>query len=138
FLREGGPFAGDALTLSPYLGVGSLAAAVAPAREDSRGGFLLALTCNPEGAQLQHARPGAGRRVAAGVAAAAAEGNADAAGARGDVGLVVGATVAGAGRATGIALTGMGGPLLAPGSGAQGGKVADLADTFGAALAQVL
>lgn len=138
FLREGGPFAGDALTLSPYLGVGSLAAAVATARENSRGVFLLALTSNPEGAQVQHARTGAGRSVAAEVAAAAAEWNADAAGALGDVGLVVGATVAGAVRATGIDLTGMGGPLLAPGIGAQGGKVADLADTFGAALAQVL
>lgn len=95
FLREGGPFAGDALTLSPYLGVGSLAAAVATARENSRGVFLLALTSNPEGAQVQHARTGAGRSVAAEVAAAAAEWNADAAGTLGDVGLVVGATVAG-------------------------------------------
>src|SRR5690625_1741247 len=65
FLCEGGPFAGDALTLSPYLGVGSLAAAVATARENSRGVFLLALTSNPEGAQVQHARTGAGRSVRA-------------------------------------------------------------------------
>ena len=138
FLREGGPFAGDALTLSPYLGVDSLAGAVATAQENARGVFLLALTSNPEGAQVQHARTSAERSVAAEVAAAAARWNADTAGGLGDVGLVVGATVADAVRRTGVDLPGMRGPLLVPGIGAQGGQVADLADTFGAALPQVL
>lgn len=137
FLREGGPFAGDALTLSPYLGVGSLAEAVSAAKDNSRGVFILALTSNPEGAQVQHARTSADRSVAAEIAAAAGQWNAGADG-LGDVGLVVGATVADAARRTGVDLAGMRGPLLAPGIGAQGGKVADLADTFGAALPQVL
>ncbi|MBW8704791.1 Orotidine 5'-phosphate decarboxylase [Streptomyces sp. MBT84] len=65
FLRKDAPLFSDALTVSPYLGYGSLRPAVDLARESGAGLFVLALTSNPEGAEVQHAvRPG-GRNVAA-------------------------------------------------------------------------
>ncbi len=63
YLRDGSPLAGDALTVSPYLGFGSLAPAVEAALATGRGLFVLCLTSNPEGASVQHARTGAGADV---------------------------------------------------------------------------
>lgn len=137
FLAEGGPFAGDALTVSPYLGVESLGETAAAARENDRGLFILALTSNPEGPQVQHATTRGGATVAAEVAAFAARQNRGA-DPLGDIGLVVGATIGTAAGDTGTDLAAVNGPLLAPGVGAQGGRVADLQATFGAALGQVL
>ena len=74
FLRDGSPLAGDALTVSPFLGFGSLAPAVELATATGRGLFVLCLTSNPEGASVQHARRGAGAdttTVAASIAASA-------------------------------------------------------------------
>ena len=56
FLRDGAPMAGDALTVSPFLGFGSLQPAIDLALNTGRGLFVLCLTSNPEGAQVQHAR----------------------------------------------------------------------------------
>src|SRR5690606_5786627 len=56
----------------------------------------------------------------------------------GSVGLVVGATVGDAVRRLGIDLAAVGGPLLAPGVGAQGAGAAELADVFGDAGRSVL
>ena len=56
YLTDGSPLAADAITLSPYLGFGSLAGAIALADEAGRGVYVLALTSNPEGPQIQHAR----------------------------------------------------------------------------------
>lgn len=141
FLGEDAPLAGDCVTLSPFLGYGSLAPAIARARATGRGVLVLALTSNPEGAQVQHARTAAGRSVAAEIAAQAAADNAAdvAQGARlGTVGLVTGATIGGAARTVGADLAAVRGPLLAPGLGAQGGRPEDLRRTFGEALPQVL
>lgn len=55
FLEKGAPLFSDALTVSPYLGYGSLKPAVELARESGAGLFVLALTSNPEGGQVQHA-----------------------------------------------------------------------------------
>jgi orotidine-5'-phosphate decarboxylase len=73
------------------------------------------------------------------VTSAAAE-NAAAAerGELGSVGLVVGATVGSAVQELGLDLAAMGGPLLAPGVGAQGGTSEDLRQVFGDALPNVL
>ncbi len=142
YLRDGSPLAGDALTVSPYLGFGSLAPAVAAAGESGRGLFVLALTSNPEGASVQHARSDDGTPVAVGVARAAAALNAAErahSGARmGSVGLVVGATVGDVVARLGLDLAAVGGPLLAPGVGAQGAGAAELAQVFGAARGAVL
>jgi len=141
FVGKDAPFGGDCVTLSPYLGYGSLAPAIEAARATGRGVLVLALTSNPEGAAVQHARGADGRSVAAVVAAAAAADNAGeiAAGARlGSVGLVTGATIGSAPSDVGADLAAVRGPLLAPGMGEQGGRPQDLAATFGAALPAVL
>lgn len=140
YLRDGSPLAGDALTVSPYLGFGSLTPAVEAALETGRGLFVLCLTSNPEGAQVQHARTGAGvdvRSVAARIAAEAAALN-EGIEPLGSIGLVVGATIGDAARNTGVDLPAVNGPLLAPGVGAQGAGAAELAAVFGDARRQVL
>ncbi|WP_276319052.1 orotidine-5'-phosphate decarboxylase [Oerskovia turbata] len=140
YLRDGSPLAGDALTVSPYLGFGSLTPAVEAALATGRGLFVLCLTSNPEGAQVQHARTGAGvdvRSVAARIAAEAAALN-EGIEPLGSIGLVVGATIGDAARNTGVDLPAVNGPLLAPGVGAQGAGAAELAAVFGDARREVL
>lgn len=65
FLRKDSPLFSDALTVSPYLGYGSLSPAVVLARESGAGLFVLALTSNPEGGEVQHAVRADGRNVGA-------------------------------------------------------------------------
>ncbi|GIG20358.1 orotidine 5'-phosphate decarboxylase [Cellulomonas chitinilytica] len=137
YLRDGSPLAGDALTVSPYLGFGSLDPAVDLALATGRGLFVLCLTSNKEGHEVQHARTEDGVSVAAAIAARAAAINAGA-DPLGSVGLVVGATVGDAADRTGTDLTRVNGPLLAPGVGAQGAGARELAAVFGAARHQVL
>ena len=137
YLAEGVPLEADAITVSPYLGVGSLRPAFELAEHTGKGIFILALTSNPEGASVQHAIGADGVPVATSIARAAAVLNA---GARpmGSVGLVVGATIGDAVKALGIDLVAVNGPLLAPGVGAQGAGPAELAAVFGDARPQVL
>jgi orotidine-5'-phosphate decarboxylase len=136
YLRHDSPLAVDALTLSPYLGPQSLAPATTAALENDRGAFVLCLTSNPDGSVVQHAGTPS---VAAQVASWVAEVNADTAtGEMGSVGLVVGATVGDAVERLGIDLEAVGGPLLAPGVGAQGAGSAELRQVFGSARHRVL
>ncbi|MFC8797370.1 orotidine-5'-phosphate decarboxylase [Promicromonospora sp. NPDC057138] len=142
FLADGSPLAGDALTVSPYLGFGSLQPAVDLAAATGRGLFVLCLTSNKEGFEVQHARTEGpegvlGGTVAALMAARAAVLNAGAE-PMGSVGLVVGATIGDAVGATGTDLVAVNGPLLAPGVGAQGAGERELATTFGDARRNVL
>ena len=143
YLRDGAPLACDALTVSPYLGFGSLEPALRTAEETGRGLFVLALTSNPEGAQVQHATAD-GSSVAGLIAREAAARNArELAGPQADeglgsVGLVVGATIGDAAQRLGVDLAAVRGPLLAPGVGAQGGRPEDLERVFGAARRTVL
>jgi orotidine-5'-phosphate decarboxylase len=129
----------DALTTSPYLGFESLRPALDLAAQTGRGVFVLALTSNPEGRSVQHARL-RDTSVAEGIVRSAAAENA-AAGERGElgsVGLVVGATVGTAVQELQLDLAAVNGPLLAPGVGAQGGTSEDLRRVFGDALPNVL
>ena len=48
-LSDGAPLAADSITVSPYLGYGSLTPALDLAEANGRGIFVLALTSNPEG-----------------------------------------------------------------------------------------
>ncbi|MFC0674856.1 orotidine-5'-phosphate decarboxylase [Brachybacterium hainanense] len=138
YLRPGSPLEADAITVSPYLGFGSLAPAFEQVASAGKGVFVLALTSNPEGPEVQHARSGSGS-VAGRIVAQVAELNAAApAGTWGSAGLVVGATVGDAVRELGIDLVGTRGPLLVPGFGAQGAGPADLPRVFGEAAPQVL
>lgn len=133
YLADDGPLAADAVTLSPYLGFGSLDPALDLAASTGRGVFVLALTSNPEGAAVQRASASGGRSVAQSVADDAAERNSGAE-PIGGVGLVIGATVG----SLGLDLAQLNGPILVPGFGAQGGTVADLRTVFGAARSGVL
>jgi orotidine-5'-phosphate decarboxylase len=138
FAGNGSPLAGDAVTASPYLGFESLRPLLSLAAETGRGVFVLALTSNPEGGTVQHARGADGRTVAQTIIDAVAAENA-AAGSRGllgSVGVVVGATVRGAGREHDLSR--LNGPLLAPGLGAQGASADDLLAVFGSAIGDVL
>ncbi|WP_461056707.1 orotidine-5'-phosphate decarboxylase [Streptomyces pseudoechinosporeus] len=136
FLEKGSPLFSDALTVSPYLGYGSLKPAVELARESGAGLFVLALTSNPEGGEVQHAvRPddAARRNVGATMLAHLAEENAGQT-PMGSFGAVVGATL---GDLSSYDLE-INGPLLAPGIGAQGATPADLPGVFGAAVRRVV
>jgi orotidine-5'-phosphate decarboxylase len=131
YLGVGAPLAADAVTLSPYLGFGSLDAAIRTASDAGRGVFVLARTSNPEGAQVQLAE-WAGRSTAQVVVDEAGLRNAGAA-PLGDVGVVVGAT-----QDHDLDLTELNGPVLAPGLGAQGAGPADVAARFGGVRGIVL
>ena len=135
-----GPLAADAVTVSPYLGFGSLDPVLSLAEEHGHGVFVLGLTSNPEGPSVQHAVGPDGRSVAAAMVAGAAAANAAAAerGELGSVGLVVGATVGSAVQDLGIDLAAANAPLLAPGIGAQGATAEDLERVFGTARKNVL
>jgi orotidine-5'-phosphate decarboxylase len=157
YLRPDHPLAVDALTVSPYLGPGSLQPAVDTARLHGGGLFVLSRTSNPDAATFQHAlvgEPARGQRSVAQVVVDTVRGwntpewvvgdpLPDIAAVRdvasrwgpstGSFGVVVGATL----RDLDVDLDGLGGPVLAPGLGAQGGSVADLRRLFGAGTAVV-
>ncbi|MDO5092594.1 MAG: orotidine-5'-phosphate decarboxylase [Propionibacteriaceae bacterium] len=124
YLTDGSPLAADAITVSPYLGVGALRPAIDQAVVSYRGVYVLARTSNPEGAALQ-------ARAAQLVVDEIAQANP---GWDHAVGLVVGATHAD----VGCDLTHFNASILAPGIGAQGGTITGLRASFGAALPHVL
>lgn len=155
YLRPGAPLEADAVTLSPYLGFGSLQPALDRVASDGKGVFVLALTSNPEGPAVQHARTPDGRALARLIVEQAEEVNrglredrsriASLTGATdssapgwGSVGLVIGATVGEAVQQLDIDLQGSTSPLLAPGFGAQGAGPEQRGEVFGAAAPRVL
>ncbi|MFE9690969.1 orotidine-5'-phosphate decarboxylase [Micromonospora sp. NPDC005806] len=133
YLDPSSPLYVDAVTASPYLGVGSLAPMFELATAHGGGVFVLALTSNPEGAAVQRAVTADGRTVAQTVIDEISQLNRGA-DPLGSFGLVVGATIS----ETGHDLSGVHGPLLAPGLGAQGASAADLRTVFGSSVSAVL
>ncbi|MFJ9410169.1 orotidine-5'-phosphate decarboxylase [Streptomyces sp. NPDC101393] len=133
YLDKDSPLFSDAVTVSPYLGYGSLRPALEAARVSGAGVFVLALTSNPEGAEVQRALRADGSTVAATMLGHLAAENAGAE-PLGSVGAVVGATL---GDLSAFDL-GINGPLLAPGIGAQGATPADLPGVFGDAVRNVV
>lgn len=134
YLDPASSLASDAITVSPYLGFGSLQPFLDVAERHGAGLFVLAATSNPEGAEVQSAvtTPAYGARpVAARILDHLAELNAGAA-PLGSLGAVVGATL----TSDELPLD-FGGPILAPGYGAQGGTVDDLRRIFGPVAARV-
>ena len=132
YLDRRSPLAVDAITASPYLGFGSLAPMLEKARAHGTGVFVLALTSNPEGPEVQRATVRAGGTVAGSVLDQLRAANAGAE-PLGSFGAVVGATVQDTGEDLAI-----GGPLLVPGIGAQGGTADDVRRLFDGVLEQVL
>ncbi|EDY43719.1 orotidine-5'-phosphate decarboxylase [Streptomyces sp. SPB074] len=132
YLDPASPLFSDAVTVSPYLGFGSLRPALDAAAASGAGVFVLALTSNPEGAEVQGARAADGRSLAQVMLGHLAAENAGAS-PLGSFGAVVGATL---GRTE--ADLAINGPLLAPGIGAQGATPADLPALFGEQARHVL
>ncbi|MGZ5399721.1 MAG: orotidine-5'-phosphate decarboxylase [Nocardioides sp.] len=132
YLDPTSPLASDAITASPFLGFGSLDPMIESARRHDAGVFVLALTSNKEGPEVQHATAAGGGTVAGAVLGRLRELNGDAA-PLGSFGAVVGATIGESDEDLVI-----NGPLLAPGYGEQGGGPADIRRIFGAAASQVL
>ena len=146
YLRHDHPLRADAMTVSPYLGPESLAPAVRTAKTFGGGLFVLARTSNPDAGALQHAVVGE-RSVAQAVVdtvrrwntpdwvlgepmpsiADVRDGMSTWGGLTGSFGVVVGATL----PTLDVDLDSLGGPVLAPGLGAQGGSPADLRRLFG-------
>jgi orotidine-5'-phosphate decarboxylase len=133
YLSERSPFAIDAMTVTPYLGVGALAPMFEVAAGSGRGLFVVARSSNPEGAPIQDARVAGGEDVVGHVLGEVARANAGATG-LGSVGVVFGATC----ETSGYDLRGFGGPILAPGLGAQGATVDDIARRFAGCADRVL
>lgn len=133
YLSERSPLHIDAMTVTPYLGVGALAPMFEVAATSGRGLFVVARSSNPEGAPIQDARVNDDLDVVGHVLGEVARANADAAG-LGSVGVVFGATC----ETSGYDLRGFGGPILAPGLGAQGATVDDIARRFAGCADRVL
>lgn len=131
YLNPSSPMACDALTISPFLGFGSLEPFLAAAERHGGGVFVLALTSNPEGREVQHARH-ADETVAGSMLRQIAARNAGAE-PLGSIGAVVGATIGSS--AEDLAING---PILVPGIGAQGGTVEDVRRIFGAGTGSLL
>lgn len=131
YLADGSPLAADAITLSPYLGFGSLAPAFERAHRYERGVYVLARTSNPEGAQVQLALTQDASVVQSIIDAATEVNHASRQKA---IGLVVGGTHA----SLGCDLSDFNGSILVPGIGFQGGRMEDLPELFGDAVDQVL
>ena len=131
YLDQSAPMAVDAITVSPFLGFESLRPVLDTAAAHGAGVFVLALTSNPEGPQVQHAQAAHG--TVAGEILAAIAGENTGAVPLGSVGAVVAVNLASCDEDLEV-----NGPLLAPGFGAQGGTADDVRRIFGGVRAQVL
>ena len=139
WLRPGSPLESDAVTLSPYLGLGSLQSSLELAEAAGKGVFVLAATSNPEAAGLQTARVVETERTVAAsmLAGVAAWNNAqkDSSERRfGSIGVVLGATLELSDFGIGIdeEQHGPAVPVLAPGFGHQGAEVSETRRVYGA------
>jgi len=138
WLTPGSPLEADALTVSAFQGVGSIAEPMRLAEENGKGLFVLAATSNPEAAVVQQAVVASGPRAGKTVARAIIEdvhefNQQQPPHAYGTVGLVLGATVdlAAYGIDTAGAPVTPAFPVLAPGFGHQGARVEDAPRLFG-------
>lgn len=131
YLDATAPMAVDAVTVSPYLGFGSLTPFFDTARDHGAGVFVLALTSNPEGPQVQYARHG--DESVAGAILRQLAGINHGAEPMGSMGAVVGATIGDTAESLDI-----NGPILVPGFGAQGGTEVDVRRIFAGVTANVI
>ncbi|QIK73552.1 orotidine-5'-phosphate decarboxylase [Propioniciclava coleopterorum] len=131
YLAPDSPLAGDAVTLSPYLGFESLMPAFERAIAFDRGVYVLARTSNPEGGSVQLALGREGSVVQE-IIDAAKELNSRAR--TRAIGLVVGGTHG----TLACDVSEFNASILVPGIGAQGGRLEDLPELFGPAFDKVL
>jgi orotidine-5'-phosphate decarboxylase len=122
------PLVADAVTATPYLGLGSLQPMFDLAAVHGRGVIVVVRSSNPEGRALQEAltESGDGPSVQDMLLAQIAKLNAGGLPLPGTVGAVVGATLA----PSAFPLGSLGGLILAPGVGVQGATAGDVAELF--------
>jgi len=122
------PLCADAVTATPYLGLGALQPMFDLAAEHGGGVIVVVRTSNPEGRSLQESLTESGRGPAVEdmLLGRIAELNAGGLPPSGTVGAVVGATLA----PSAFPLSSLGGPILAPGVGAQGATADDVGRLF--------
>ena len=159
WLTPGSPLESDAMTVVAYQGFGSLDGALRHVRAHGKGLFVLAATSNPEAREVQLARRQDGRTLAQAMVedagafndALLAEQGAETRGVDasdlsprvGPVGVVLGATLKLQDfdidtSVRPAATPHLQLPVLAPGFGAQGGKLEDAGKIFGGLLSGVL
>lgn len=157
WLTPGSPLESDAMTVAAYQGFGSLSGALDHVRDHGKGLFVLAATSNPEAREVQLARRADGRTVAQAMVedaqafnasllgdpaqqeGASLEAQSQPAQSVGPVGVVLGATLQLADfdiSTTAPAVAEQANqrlqmPVLAPGFGAQGGKLEHASAIFG-------
>ena len=140
WLTPGSALEADAMTVSAYQGVGSLAEVVSLATTHGKGLFILAATSNPESVETQTALRDrgefAGWTVAASIVSEVNQLNSTAT-RLGSVGVVIGATV----DAVDYGITAdrlLATPILAPGFGEQGATLSDLPGLYGEVAPNVI
>ena len=135
YLGADAPLGADALTVHPYLGVGTMGTLVSRAQQ--AGSCLLVVTrsSNPEGRDVQSATTRSGRTVEQDLLIAIGEMNARLApGQIGPVGAVIGPTH----LDPALDLVAAAGIFLAPGVGMQGATPGDVAQVFAACPDRVI
>ena len=125
WLSDRSPLRADALTVSPYLGVGALSPLFETAQATGRGVFVLAATSNPEGRIIQTARTTDNEMIEEVILRSVAELNHRDDG-LGSIGVVLGATR----DKPQFNLSSLGGPYLVPGVGSQGATADNVARIF--------
>lgn len=128
WLDPASPLSSDAVTVSPYLGFHSLDPVFELAEQHGRGVFVLAATSNPEARELQDQQNADGVSISQQIVDQAAALNAPymAQDKAGNIGVVIGATLSKPPR-----LSTLGGAILMPGVGAQGGTASDVDEIAG-------
>lgn len=130
-----GPLAADAVTATPYVGLGALFPMVSAARATRKGLIVVVTSSNPEGREVQGALLG-GVTVEQAMVRSISRWNAEElaetgggvhAGGLGSVGAVVGAT----GETMPAGIEELAGIVLVPGLGAQGATASDVGRRFG-------
>ena len=126
WLDPASPLVADAVTVMPYMGIGALQPALDLAAAGGRGVIVVTRSSNPEGRSLQTAVTAAGSSVEDEVLAEVAALNSGGLPVPGTVGVVIGATL----EPSAFDLARLGGVILAPGFGVQGGTTASVRTLF--------
>lgn len=133
WLADSSPLAADAVTAVPYLGLGALRPMVERARRSGRGLFVVVRSSNPEGRVVQEAVTRSGTALEDALLEEIAALNVAERGPDGGPALGTGTVWAVIGATLGpsaFALSDLGGPVLAPGLGAQGATADDVKVAF--------
>ncbi len=126
WLDPASPLVADAMTAMPYMGLGALRPALDLAAAGGRGVIVVTRSSNPEGRPLQTAVTPDGSTVEDRLLSEIAALNDGGLPVPGSVGVVIGATLA----PSAFDLAGLGGVVLAPGFGVQGGTTATVGHLF--------